>query len=65
MKKLSTSVSTGDTFVYNGLKHAVGTQRRIDGKLMIDLKISLSATSGYTIQVSTMELNKMLKQTTN
>lgn len=61
MKKVHTTVSTGDTFTMNDLVHTVGNQRRIDGKLVIDIHVRLNQTSGYTIQVSTRKLNQILK----
>lgn len=55
-KKLSCSLSTGDKFTYNGSEYVIGLTKK--GK--IDLRVYLSPTSCYTIQVSTRELNKMI-----
>lgn len=61
MKKLSTNVSTGDSFTSKGINYLVGLNRCVNGKMVIDLKVKINATSGYTIQVSTRTLNQMIK----
>lgn len=60
MKKINTTVSTGDMFEYAGKLYTVGTCRKHNGKNEINLSHKLSETSVYTIQVSTIELNKMI-----
>ena len=61
MKKLSTKVSTGDSFEYNGQNYIVGNWRKIDNKSVIELKVSINKTSCYTDFVSTKRLNQMTK----
>lgn len=61
VKKISTTVSTGDVFTgTDGNTYKVGLFRKIDGKNVINLFVRLSPTSGYTRQVSTRELNKLI-----
>lgn len=57
MKKISTTVKTGDTIIYNGRNCKIGILKN----KLIEFKTVISATSGYTEWISTKELNNRLK----
>lgn len=62
-KKLNTTVKTGDIFTgIDGVTYKVGTYRKVNGKGIINLFVRINKTSGYTVQVSTRQLNKLLNK---
>lgn len=61
MKKVSTTVKTGDVVMIKGRECRIGLYRKRNGKGLIDLHFKVSATSGLTEQVSTRELNQLLQ----
>lgn len=61
MYKINTTVSTGDKFSFEGVIYEVGNIRVFDGKRLVTLTVSTSATSCYSIQLSVRKLNQMLK----
>ena len=60
MKIISTTVSTGDVVTINGKQATIGKQRRIDGKMMIEVKFKINEFSCYTEFYSTRKLNQIL-----
>lgn len=60
MRKVNTTVNTGDIITLNGKECRIGAQKRIDGKLKIALHFKITETSGYTEWVTTRELNKRI-----
>ena len=60
MKTVSTTVSTGDIVTINGKEAIIGKQRRIDGKMMIEVHFKITEISCYTEFYSTRKLNQAL-----
>jgi len=65
MKKISTTVKTGDILEDdNGTKFTIGLFRKIDGKNKVEVNQQINKTSCVTLFMSTRELNTFLKDKT-
>jgi hypothetical protein len=60
MRKVSTTISTGTEITYNGMAAKVGLMRKIDDKLVIEIKVNFDPCSVITVNHSVKAINKMI-----